>query len=410
MKSTILAGFAVSCLVTVNAVNLQDPTSVLDENEHSSDLASVWAEADKAAIEETAVAIIAKELGSKERAKQTLKKSKMDRNAFLYLFNAISNEDDEPVVETVQEATAESISDSLYGLNQKDIADLMAMENEVVKAEIELAMSCDLTDSKCRETHDALEAERKEIVYQEKAIKTVMKQQEVDIKDEASRYCRDTRDAFTASIDEMSSVLAEENALTMRLADSLAKIDPNMENGDEGKAFLRKMYKLRGEKPKKTEVQMPETPIACVGDVAGKVIQIQTLQSELDRAASFASFFSQVYCEAYVNSIVTMTDGMSQIITGDLDKPIEVEIMRLQARYEGITFESLELAATKAFVDSIAQDLYIEDESMLLSMIDPMDEALDICGSTIQAEIKEAQQDRDDFIDDVNFLRYLKSL
>ena len=311
MKSTILAGFAVSCLVTVNAVNLQDPTSVLDENEHSSDLASVWAEADKAAIEETAVAIIAKELGSKERAKQTLKKSKMDRNAFLYLFNAISNEDDEPVVETVQEATAESISDSLYGLNQKDIADLMAMEKEVVKAEIELAMSCDLTDRKCRETHDALEAERKEIVYQEKAIKTVMKQQEVDIKDEASRYCRDTRDAFTASIDEMSSVLAEENALTMRLADSLAKIDPNMENGDEGKAFLRKMYKLRGEKPKKTDVEMPETPIACVGDVAGKVIQIQTLQSELDRAASFASFFSQVYCEAYVNSIVTMTDGMS---------------------------------------------------------------------------------------------------
>lgn len=68
------------------------------------------------------------------------------------------------------------------------------------------------------------------------------------------------------------------------------------------------------------------------------------------------------------------------------------------------------MAATKAFVDSIAQDLYKEDESMLLSMIDPMEEALDICGSTIQSEIKEAKQDRDDFIDDVNFLRYLKSL
>lgn len=41
----------------------------------------------------------------------------MDRDAFLYLFNAISKDDDEIVVEPVEETTTESISDSLYGLN-----------------------------------------------------------------------------------------------------------------------------------------------------------------------------------------------------------------------------------------------------------------------------------------------------
>ena len=39
-------------------------------------------------------------------------------------------------------------------------------------------------------------------------------------------------------------------SLTDRMADSLAAIDPNMENGEEGKAFLRRMYKVYDKKAK----------------------------------------------------------------------------------------------------------------------------------------------------------------
>jgi len=33
------------------------------------------------------------------------------------------------------------------------------------------------------------------------------------------------------------------------MADSLAEIDPNMDNGDEGRAFIKMMYKLKNITP-----------------------------------------------------------------------------------------------------------------------------------------------------------------
>jgi hypothetical protein len=39
--------------------------------------------------------------------------------------------------------------------------------------------------------------------------------------------------------------LASTELLTDLMADSLADIDPQTSNGDEGKSFIKKMYKLR---------------------------------------------------------------------------------------------------------------------------------------------------------------------
>ena len=79
--------------------------------------------------------------------------------------------------------------------------------------------------------------------------------------------------------------LDERSELTTKLANALARIDPNTKNGDEGKAFIKKMYKMRGKMPsiRYTKAAMPDTPELCVDIVAGKVIQIENLQEEFGK-------------------------------------------------------------------------------------------------------------------------------
>ena len=48
------------------------------------------------------------------------------------------------------------------------------------------------------------------------------------------------------------------------MSDSLAEIDPNTENGVEGIAFVRKIYKMKGVKPLETKPTFPETDKTCV--------------------------------------------------------------------------------------------------------------------------------------------------
>ena len=64
------------------------------------------------------------------------------------------------------------------------------------------------------------------------------------------------------------------------MAQALSDIDPNMDNGAEGKAFIRKMYKLKNANKQPTSVipTFPQTPEPCVEMVAGKVIQIEDLE------------------------------------------------------------------------------------------------------------------------------------
>lgn len=111
------------------------------------------------------------------------------------------------------------------------------------------------------------------------------------------------------------------------MAQALSDIDPNMDNASEGKAFIRKMYKLRNKGIQSSILHFfPETPEPCVEMVAGKVIQIEDLDEQLDQANSFKGFFADVYCSAYINAVVTMKDGLQQIFPGGLDQSISNEI------------------------------------------------------------------------------------
>ena len=56
--------------------------------------------------------------------------------------------------------------------------------------------------------------------------------------------------------------------------------------------------------------------------VAGKVIQIEDLDEQISEAKSFRDFFAHIYCAAYVNSLVTMKDGLNQIFPGGLSQSI----------------------------------------------------------------------------------------
>ena len=216
MKSGILAGFAATCLVTVNAVALNDDQSTIDWNneadkttditdalaqpgiEPSTEIIAALKKADAAAVEEAAVKIIAEQLGSEEKAREALLKKRNDKKVAYtkkmnQLFNAAGKE--EAVTEEA-DIVEDSISYDLYQLNQQDIADLQAMEQSLVAKEIEIKAQCALMEkedeeskNQCKLEVDAVEKERKEILYMEKSIKAVMKQQKVDIKEQASQYC-----------------------------------------------------------------------------------------------------------------------------------------------------------------------------------------------------------------------------
>jgi len=89
--------------------------------------------------------------------------------------------------------------------------------------------------------------------------------------------CANCTAKYVAKIEELSGQEKEVETMTNAMAESLAEIDPNTENAGEGRALLRKMYKLRGMEPDEVVPDMPETPEECVTVVAGKVIQLENL-------------------------------------------------------------------------------------------------------------------------------------
>jgi len=50
------------------------------------------------------------------------------------------------------------------------------------------------------------------------------------------------------------------------------------------------------------------------------------------------------------------------------------------------------------------------DFSTLINAGEPLAEALAICPRSFESEIEEAELDREDYFNDFNFLKYLKSL
>ena len=127
----------------------------------------------------------------------------------------------------------------------------------------------------------------------------------------------------------MTIALKETKALTNRIADSLADLDPNMENGEEGKALIKRIYSLEGEKVDETSPIMPDTPKECISTVAGKVIQIENLSDDINKAQNFRDFFAHVYCDAFATSLVTLKDGLSKLDPQSLDRKILGELERI---------------------------------------------------------------------------------
>lgn len=151
------------------------------------------------------------------------------------------------------------------------------------------------------------------------------------------KVCWSTIEAYISEIAEMTVTSQEHSELSNKMADALARIDPNTKNGNEGMALIRRMYKMLG---KKDSVHLrkpflPQTPELCVDIVAGKVIQVQDLQEELDKKENFNKFFSDLYCQAYKNALVTTKDGLSMIFPGNLDGPIESSIENLYGERDG---------------------------------------------------------------------------
>ena len=70
----------------------------------------------------------------------------------------------------------------------------------------------------------------------------------------------------------MTFILGKMREMTERMAESLSEIDPNTENGEEGLALVRKIYKMKEVKPLETKPKFPTTDKKCVKKVAGKVL------------------------------------------------------------------------------------------------------------------------------------------
>ena len=184
--------------------------------------------------------------------------------------------------------------------------------------------------------------------------------------------------------------MEEIQGVTTAMAVSLSDIDPNTENAGEGMALIRKMYKLKGVEPDEIVPVMPETPEDCVPAVAGKVLQLEQLEEDITKAVSFRDFFAEVYCMAYVNSLVTMRDGLSQIFPGGLDWQIEEELQRVYGPFEADQMDMIEIAAVSAYMDAIESGDYANDDSSLIAAVEPLSEALALCDDAVVEEVQGA--------------------
>ena len=62
-----------------------------------------------------------------------------------------------------------------------------------------------------------------------------------------------------------------------------------------------------------------------------------------------------------------------------------------------------------AYMQAVEDGTFVNDESSLLDVIDPVDEALNLCDRDLIVQIGKNMQSRNDYLNDINFLHYLKS-
>ena len=222
--------------------------------------------------------------------------------------------------------------------------------------------------------------------------------------------CSSTIGEYITKVAEMTIALEEKNELTTEMARALVRLDPNTDNAEEGRALIKRMYKVSGGSPPETKAVMPATPKPCIEIVAGKVIQIETLQQDIDDVNHFNDFFANMYCQAYTNSLMTRKDGLSRVTPGGLDDEIAEAVKQVFGVNPEANFDLTEVSAIEMFIDAVELGDYEMDYSTLINAGEPFAEALALCPKSVEDEIDVARIDREDFFNDFNFLKYLKSL
>ena len=71
--------------------------------------------------------------------------------------------------------------------------------------------------------------------------------------------------------------------------------------------------------------------------------------------------------------------------------------------------DAAEVNAIESFIDKVESGSYVMDYYTLIKAGEPLKEALDLCPSSFESEIDVAKLDREDYFNDYNFLKYLKS-
>ena len=66
--------------------------------------------------------------------------------------------------------------------------------------------------------------------------------------------------------------------------------------------------------------------------------------------------------------------------------------------------DAIEIASVEAFMDALDTGLWSIDESSLIQVGEPLSDAFALCGGNVTDEIALAKEDREDYLNDLNFV------
>ena len=98
------------------------------------------------------------------------------------------------------------------------------------------------------------------------------------------------------------------------------------------------------------------------------------------------------------------------IFPGNLDGSIESSIETLYGERGGAEKAKSESHAIESFIDAVTDGAWVMDYTTLINPGQPLAEALAICPKSVEEEIEMRRVMREDYFNDFNFLKYLKSL
>lgn len=164
------------------------------------------------------------------------------------------------MAEAVKSGDADIIQDAVKEVSTLEIAriELAAEAEDVQKAQVEdaakeaeeeAAVEAPQAEAETESEAEAVSEEATDAAVESEAATESVAEPVAEVMDAATELvdCDPIAEAYLVEINSLQETLDKAEALTTSMADSLANIDPNMENGEEGKALVRKMYKIRNE-------------------------------------------------------------------------------------------------------------------------------------------------------------------